>query len=113
MTFPFFNARPHPQENSFGGKFDHLQPKMIDFFYHFEKTMEVDRFDNVAIGRQAVGLKNIFIVIGGGQHDDRDDFKLLIAADSPQDLSAVHFGHVEIQQNQIRSSHPRVIAFAA
>ena len=59
---------------------------------------------------QVIGLQDILFILRGGQHHHRDTSQPRIVLNLRQDLAAVLFGEVEVEQNQIRTRAISVLA---
>lgn len=62
------------------------------------------RFAEVAIRSELIAFHNICFRMGSSQDDRRDRLQAVILLDVSQNLAAIHFGEVQIQQDNIQAS---------
>src|SRR5262249_43029452 len=84
-------------------------PKFYHVPYHLEEIIQVQRFDDVAVGVERVGLLHIVRVRRAGEDDDRDVFEPGVVFNFRQHRAAVGFGQVQVQQDEVRRSDPGVL----
>src|SRR6266849_9705 len=75
------------------------QPVQPDLGDGAREGLEVDGLDDVAVGAQAVRSRDVGLLLGRGEHDDRQLAGALVALEAPQDLQPVHLRELEVEQN--------------
>src|ERR1700685_3149723 len=77
------------------------QPECVDASHKAVEGVPVRRLSKVAVRLQLIADHDIRLVIRCRQDDRRNYLQVLIFFDQSQNLPAIHFGQVEIEQNEI------------
>src|SRR5713226_4611655 len=83
------------------GQLDLDQPEIIDALHQALEGVQLHRLAEVAVRLELIAFQNIRLRFGGSQDHYGDRFQALIILDVSQNLAAIHFGQVEIQQDKI------------
>src|SRR6202042_3056281 len=79
------------------------QPEGVDASHQAVECVPLRRLSKIAIRLKLIADHDIRLVIGRRQDDGRNYLQALILFDQSQNLSTIHFGQVEIEQNEIRA----------
>src|SRR5882762_1026267 len=78
------------------------QPVQPDLGDGAREGLEVHWLDDVAVGTQPVRRRDVGLLLGRGEHHDRQRARALVVLESPQDLQPVHLRELQVEQNHLR-----------
>jgi len=76
------------------------QPEQAEGADRFGEVAEFHRFADVRVGAQAVAGEDVFLLFRTGEDHDRDELGPLVAAGPAHHLQAIHFGELQIEQDE-------------
>src|ERR1700685_56296 len=79
------------------------EPKIGDTPYKIFEFVQLHRLDEVAIRLELIAFRNIHLRVGSSQDDGRNRFQTFVLLNARQNLAAVHFWEVQIQEDKIRA----------
>jgi hypothetical protein len=77
------------------------QPEVVDAFHQRLEGVQLHGFSEIAVRLQLITFCDVSFRIGGGQDHGGDGFQALVFLDLSENLAAIHFGEVQIQQDEI------------
>src|SRR3984957_11084123 len=77
------------------------QPKVLDHSDRVLEVVQVEGFGDIAVRPQRVAAVHVALRFGRGEDHDGDAFQLRIGLALCQDLPAVLFGQVQVQNDQV------------
>jgi hypothetical protein len=74
-----------------------IQAQLLD---GLRKLSKVNRFAYIAVDAQVIAGGQVLLFFGRGEHHHRQAPRPLVSANASQDLQAVHFRQLEVQQDE-------------
>ena len=85
------------------------QPVESELSDGFDELVEIDGFANVAVYAEVVAFGEIAVLLGAGEDDDGKAAGALVGANSAQDLEAIDFGKLQVEQHQCGRDRKSVV----
>jgi hypothetical protein len=79
-----------------------LDEEIVDLANDLHELFEADGFGDVGVGVQSLAAQNVFLGGRGGEHNDVDVTQVRIRFDLFEQLVAVVFRQIQVEQDQIR-----------
>jgi hypothetical protein len=79
------------------------EPEIIDALHQVLERAQLQGLADVGIRMQLIAFHNIPFCFRCGQDHDGDRFQPVVLFNASQNLTAVHSGHIQIEQDEIRA----------